>query len=59
MAIFTFNKDTKKWEEVKAPPPNRNNTKDHVNMRNHWSGQTKVEFSQTTMEKDIADRNKR
>ena len=34
-----------------------NNTKDHVNMRNTWSGTTKVEFSETTMEQDIADRN--
>jgi hypothetical protein len=32
---------------------------DYINMRNTWSGQTKVEFSQTTMEKDIADRNRR
>ena len=32
---------------------------DHINMRNTWSGQTKVEFSQTTMDKDIADRNAR
>ena len=32
---------------------------DHVNMRTTWSGQTKVEFSQTTMDKDIADRNNR
>ena len=31
----------------------------HINMRNTWSGQTKVEFSQTTMDKDIADRNAR
>ena len=30
----------------------------HVNMRTTWSGQTKVEFSQTTMQKDIANRNK-
>ena len=29
----------------------------HINMRNTWSGQTQVEFSQTTMDKDIADRN--
>ena len=36
----------------------RNNAKDHVNMRNTWSGTTKVEFSETTMEKDIAERNK-
>ena len=36
-----------------------NNTKDHVNMRTTWSGQTKFEFSQTTMEQDIAERNAR
>ena len=32
---------------------------DHINMRNTWSGQTQVEFSQTTMDKDISDSNKR
>ena len=32
---------------------------DYINMRKTWSGQTKVEFSQTTIDKDIADRNKR
>ena len=37
----------------------RNNTKDYVNMRNTWSGTTKVEFSTTTMEQDIAERNNR
>tara|TARA_Y100000310_G_scaffold332550_1_gene408364 strand:- start:1894 stop:2103 length:210 start_codon:yes stop_codon:yes gene_type:complete len=37
----------------------RNNIKDHVNMRNTWSGTTKVEFSETTIEKDIAERNAR
>ena len=31
----------------------------YINMRNTWSGQTKVEFSQTTIDQDIADRNKR
>ena len=31
----------------------------HINMRTTWSGQTQVEFSQTTMDADIADRNKR
>ena len=35
----------------------RNNAKDHVNMRTTWSGTTKIEFSNTTMEKDIARRN--
>ena len=32
---------------------------DHINMRNTWSGTTKVEFSQTTIDQDIADRNKK
>ena len=34
--------------------------RDHsINMRTTWSGQTQVEFSQTTMDKDIAQRNAR
>ena len=28
-----------------------------INMRNTWSGQTKVEFSQTTIGEDIKQRN--
>ena len=32
---------------------------DHINMRTTWSGQTQVEFSQTTMDADIAERNSR
>ena len=31
----------------------------HINMRNTWSGTTQVEFSQTTIDKDIAERNAR
>lgn len=31
----------------------------NINMRNTWSGQTKIEFNQTTMDKDIAERNAR
>ena len=34
------------------------NISDYINMRNTWSGQTKVEFNQTTIEQDIADRNR-
>ena len=30
-----------------------------INMRKTWSGQTKVEFSTTTIDKDIAERNNR
>ena len=37
----------------------RNNTKDHVNIRTTWSGTTKIEFSNTTIEEDIAQRNNR
>ena len=32
---------------------------DHINMRTPWSGQTQVEFSQKTMDEDIAERNAR
>ena len=34
-----------------------NNISDYINMRSTWSGQTKVEFTQTTIDKDIAERN--
>ena len=33
--------------------------RNHVNMRKTWSGTTKIEFSSTTMEQDIAERNSR
>ena len=36
-----------------------NNISDYINMRTTWSGQTKVEFSQTTIDQDITDRNSR
>ena len=32
---------------------------DRINMRTTWSGQTKVEFSQKTIDEDIAERNSR
>ena len=35
------------------------NISDYINMRNTWSGQTKVEFNQTTMDEDIKQRNNR
>jgi len=35
------------------------NINNHINMRTTWSGQTQVEFSQTTIDQDIADRNRR
>jgi hypothetical protein len=33
--------------------------RNHVNMRSTWSGTTKVEFSKTTIEEDIEQRNNR
>lgn len=57
--IFIYDKDKGKVVEVKQVPLRKNNTKDHVNMRTTWSGQTQVEFSQTTIDQDIADRNAR
>ncbi len=59
MAIFVYDEELKKVVQVKEAPVKLNNTKDHVNMRTTWSGQTQVEFSQTTMDQDIADRNAR
>ena len=59
MAIFMFNKDEGKVVEVKDAPIQFDDTRNHVNMRTTWSSQTKVEFSQTTMDQDIADRNAR
>ena len=32
---------------------------DYINMRNTWSGTTKVELSQTTIDNDIKQRNSR
>lgn len=31
----------------------------YINMRKTWSGTTKIEFSQTTIDQDIKDRNNR
>ena len=59
MAIFVYDKKLKKVVQVKEAPVKLNNTKDHVNMRTTWSSQTQVEFSQTTIDQDIADRNAR
>jgi len=55
--IFIYDKNKKKVVEASQAPLKHNNTKDHVNMRTTWSSQTQVEFSQTTIDQDIADRN--
>ena len=59
MAIFMFNKDEGKVVEIKDTPIQFDDTRNHVNMRTTWSSQTQVEFSQTTIDQDIADRNAR
>ena len=57
--IFIYDKNKKEWVEANKEPSKFDDTRNHVNMRTTWSGQTKVEFSQTTMDQDIADRNAR
>lgn len=61
MAIFIYCEDCGKTVEPNSCKHKkelfRNNTKNYVNMRTTWSGQTQVEFSTKTMDQDIADRN--
>ena len=59
MAIWVYNKKKGKVVEAKEPPIKIDDTRNHVNMRTTWSSQTKVEFSQTTIDEDIAQRNAR
>ena len=63
MAIFKYDKNKKKFFEVKSLSDVSgsfdDNIGNYINMRNTWSGQTKVEFSQTTIDEDIKERNKR
>ena len=59
MAIFVYDKDKKKVVEVDKIPIKIDDTRNYVNMRKTWSGQTKVEFSQTTIDEDIKQRNNR
>lgn len=54
--IFIYDKNKKEWVEANKKPSKFDDTRNHVNMRTTWSGTTKVEFSQTTVEKDIANR---
>ena len=57
--IFIYDKEKGKVVEVKEVPIRTDDTRNYVNMRKTWSGQTKVEFSQTTIDEDIAQRNAR
>jgi hypothetical protein len=57
--IFIYDKEKSKVVEVDKVPIRTDDTRNYVNMRKTWSGQTKVEFSQITMDEDIARRNAR
>ena len=57
--IYIYDKSSEKWIEANKTPREFDDTRNHVNMRTTWSGQTQVEFSQTTIDQDIADRNAR
>ena len=57
--IYIYDKSSEKWIEANKIPSKLDDTRNHVNMRTTWSGQTKVEFSQMTMNEDIRRRNNR
>ena len=63
MAIFVYCDKCKKTLEPNSCGHKkelfRNNSRNYINMRTTWSGQTKVEFNQTTMADDIKQRNGR
>tara|TARA_R110002020_G_scaffold44917_2_gene128917 strand:- start:28579 stop:28773 length:195 start_codon:yes stop_codon:yes gene_type:complete len=60
MAIFIYCNDCEKTVEPNSCGHKkelfRNDTRNYVNMRSTWSGQTQVEFSQTTVGEDIVSR---
>ena len=65
MAIFIYCENCGKTVKPDSCKHNKGFNQSHgdiskyINMRKTWSGQTKVEFSQTTIDQDIADRNRR
>jgi|TARA_R100001443_G_scaffold115120_1_gene132192 hypothetical protein len=64
MAIFIYCEDCNKTVKPNTCKHKKrfNNSSDsiskYINMRKTWSGQTQVEFNQTTIEQDIAARNR-
>lgn len=64
MAIFIYCEDCNKTVKPNTCKHKKrfNNSFDsiskYINMRKTWSGQTQVEFNQTTIEQDIAARNR-
>jgi hypothetical protein len=61
MAYYIYDEKKKKVVEVTKEKFDfgKGKINNHINMRKTWSGTTKVEFSQTTIDKDIAERNAR
>ena len=65
MAIFIYCEDCQRTVKPGSCKHKKNfktssgKMSNYINMRKTWSGQTKVEFSTTTMDQDIADRNRR
>lgn len=61
MAYYIY--DEKKKKVIEVTPERFHFRKgkigNHINMRKTWSGTTKIEFSETTVDKDIAERNSR
>ena len=60
MAYYIY--DEKKKKVVEVPKKRFNFSKgrvnNHINMRTTWSGQTKIEFSETSMQDSIDEMNK-
>ena len=53
MAIFIYSKELGKVVPLDEAPPKQDDTRNHVNMRTTWSGQTKIEFNTTTIDESI------
>ena len=62
MAIFVYDKYKKKvvpiGEATEKVELNGDHLSTYINMRKTWSGTSKIEFSQTTIDQDIKDRNR-
>ena len=61
MAHYRYDKEKKKVVEVTKEMLNTPMGKpgDYINMRKTWSGTTKIEFSESTVEKSIEKMRKR
>ena len=57
MAIFKYDEELKKVIPIESIPISVDNIRNYVNMRTTWSGQTKIEFSTTTIEESAKKMN--